>query len=118
MRDVLFVLVGVVLIAVLLYVFLVFSLRRAHARIRFEKIRRELIGQGRYEEWADANRLLLTSKAILKTGVLAGLPGSLFFTWQGYRQIGLLFLVIFVICLVALTAINWILYNKIHQVLD
>jgi hypothetical protein len=118
MRDVLFVLVGVVVFAALLFVVLVFSLRRAHARIRFEKIRRELIVQGRYDEWARENRLLLTSKAIVKTGVLAALPGSLFFFWQGYRQIGLLFLVIFVICLVALTAINWILYNKIHQDLD
>jgi len=118
MKDVLFVLVGVVVFAVLLFVVLVFSLRRAHARIRFEKIRRELKVQGRYEEWARANRLLLTSKAIVKTGVLAGLPGFLFFYWQGNRQIGLLFLGVFVICLVALTAINWILYNKIYQDLD
>ncbi len=118
MRDVLFVLVGVVVFAVLLFVVLVFSLRRAHGRIRFEKIRRELIVQGRYEEWANANRLLLTSKAIIKTGILAGMAGFLFFDWQGYRQIGLVFLGVFVICLVALTAINWVLYNKIYQDLD
>jgi hypothetical protein len=118
MKDVLFVLVGVVVFTVLLFVSLVFSIRGAHARVRFEKIRRELREQGRYEDWASANKLLLTSKAIVKTGVLAGLAGFLFFNWQGYRQIGLLFLGVFVICLVALAPINWILYNKIYQDLD
>lgn len=118
MKDVLFVLIGVVVFAALLFVSLVFSMRGAHARVRFEKIRRELKKQGRYEEWANANRLLLTSKAIVKNGVLAGMAGFLFFYWQGYRQIGLVFLGVFVICLVALTAINWVLYNKIYQDLD
>jgi hypothetical protein len=115
MKDVLFVLIGVVVFAALLFVSLVFSLRGAHARVRFERIRRELKEQGRYEEWASANRLLLTSKAILNTGVLLGLPVFVFFNWLGYRQTGMLFLGVFIICLVALAPINWILYNKIFQ---
>lgn len=118
MKDVLFVLVGVAVFTSLLFVSLVFSMRQAHARVRFEKIRRELKEQGRYEEWARANRMLLSSKAIANTGVLSGLPGFLFFYWLGYRQIGLVFLGIFAICIVALIPINWILYKKIYQDLN
>jgi hypothetical protein len=115
MKDVLFVLVGVAVFASLLFVSLVFSLRGAHARVRFEKLKRELKEEGRYEEWAGANKVLLTSKAIVNTGALSGLPVFVFFNWLGYRQIGMLFLGVFVICLVALAPINWILYNKIYQ---
>jgi len=116
MKDVLFVLLGVVVFVSLMFGFLVLSMRGAHARVRFEKIKRELKEQGRYEEWASANRVLLVSKAIVNTGVLSGLPGFVFFSWLGYyRQIGAAFLGIFVICLVAMMPINWILYNKIYQ---
>jgi len=115
MKDVLFVLFGVAVFVSLMFGFLVFSMRGAHARVRFEKIKRELKEQGRYEEWASANRVLLVSKAIVNTGVLSGLPGFLFFSWLGYRQIGAAFLGIFVICLVAMMPINLILYNKIYQ---
>lgn len=117
-RDILFVLVGVAVFAVFMFLALLFSLRGAHARVRFEKIRRELKEQGRYEEWASANRLLLLSKTIVNIGVLLGLPGSLLFIWLGYRQIGLVFLGVFVICLVARMPINWILHNKIYQDLE
>ena len=118
MKDVLFMLAGVVAFVALMFVSLVFSLRGAHARVRFEKIKRELKEQGRYQEWADANRLLLTSKVILNTGVFSGLPGFLFFNGIGYRQLGLVSLSIFLICLVMLMPVNWILYNKIYQDLN
>jgi hypothetical protein len=115
MKDVLFVLVGVAVFASLLFGFLVFSMCGAHARVLFEKIKRELKEQGRYEEWANANRVLLISKAITNAGVWSGLPGFLFFNWLGYWQIGTALLGVFAICLVALMPINWILYNKIYQ---
>lgn len=118
MQDILFVFVGVVVFASFLFFGLVLSMRGAHARIRYEKIRRELKEQGKYEEWASANRMLLTAKAILRFGVFSGLPGSLFFFWQGSRQTGLLFLGIFAICLVVSVPINWILYNKIYKDLN
>lgn len=117
-RDILFVLVGVAVFAAFMFLALVFSLRGAHARVRFEKIRRELKERDRYEEWASANRLLLLSKGIANVGALSGLPGSLFFIWLGYRQIGLVFLGIFAICLAARMPINWILYNKIYRDLE
>jgi hypothetical protein len=115
MKDVLFVLVGVAVFVSLLFGFLVFSMRWAHARVRFEKIKRELKQQGRYEEWANTNRALLVSKAIVTTGVWSGLPGFLLFDWFGYRQISTTFLGVFIICLAGLAPINWILYNKIVQ---
>lgn len=106
LRELLFVFVGVAVFAALLFGLLVLSLRGAHARVRFEKVKRELKEQGWYEEWANANRLLLLSQAIVNTGVLLGLPGFLFLYWLGYRQIGLAFLGIFVICLLARMPIN------------
>lgn len=115
MKDVLFVLIGVAVFAAFLFVSLVFSMRGAHARVRFEKIRRELKEQGRYEEWASANRTLLAAKAIVSSGIFSGLPGFLFFKWLGYQPIGLVFLGVFVICLAARLPINRILYNKIYQ---
>ena len=118
MKDVLFALAGVAVFTALLFVSLVISLRGAHARVRFEKIRRELKEQGRYEKWANANRFLLTSKTVVNTGILCGLPGVLLFSWLGYRQIGLVFLVIFVVSLAARMPLSWILYNKIYQDLE
>lgn len=118
MKDVLFALVGVAVFAALMFVSLVISLRGAHARVRFEKIRRELKEQGRYEEWTNANRLLLTSKAVVNTGILCGLPGALLFTWLGYRQMSMVILGILVVCLAARMPLSWILYNKIYQDLE
>lgn len=115
MKDILFMLVGVVIFTSLMFGALVISMRVAHARVRFEKIKRELKEQGRYQEWVNANRLLLTSKTILNAGILSGLPVFLLFNWLDYRHLGMLSLGIFVICLLALTPINWILYNKIYQ---
>ena len=115
MKDLLFVFVGVAVFASLLFGLLVLSLRGAHARVRFEKIRQELKDHGRYEAWASENRLLLVSKAIANNAALAGLPGFLFLNWLGLRQIGLFILGIFVISLLAQIPINWILYNKIYE---
>ena len=115
MEAILFALVGVVVLASLTFAFLFFGMRGAHAKVRFEKIRQELKEQGRYREWAAANRILLTSKTIAGTGVWSGLPMFLFFNWLGFQQVGTLFLILFVICLLALVPINWILYEKIYQ---
>lgn len=107
--------VGVAVLTSLIFAFLVFGMRRAHARVRFEKIRQELKEQGRYGEWAAANRILLTLRTIVGTGIWSSLPMFLFFNWLGFQQVGTLFLILFVICLLALAPINWILYNKIYQ---
>jgi hypothetical protein len=115
MEAVLFGFVGVVVLASLIFAFLVFGMRGAHAKVRFEKIRQELKEQGRYGEWAAANRMLLTLRTIAGTVVWSGLPIFLLFNWLGLQQVGALFLVLFVICLLALVLINWILYNKIYQ---
>lgn len=108
-------LIGVVVFASLLFGLLVFGLRGAHSRMRFEKIRRELKEQGRYEEWARANRVLLVSKATINIGHVLGLAGFLFLHWLGYRHISIAFLSIFIICHLARMLINWILYNKIYR---
>lgn len=115
MKDILYMTAGVAVFASLMFGFLVFSLREAYARVRYEKAKRELKKQGQYEEWASANRRLLAAKAIAVAGSWSGLPGSLFFNWLGYRQMSMVFLGIFVICLVASMSINRILYKKIHQ---
>lgn len=115
MDVVLFAFVGVAVLAALTFAFLIFGMHRAHTRVRYEKIRRELKEQGKYGEWAAANRILLTSKTVAGAGVWSGLPMFLFFNWLGLQRVGTLFLVLFVICLLAIVPINWILYNKIYQ---
>jgi hypothetical protein len=115
MKAILFASVGVAVLASLIFAFLVFGMCGAHARVRYEKIRRELKEQGRYGEWATANRILLPSRSIAGAGVCSGLPMFLFFDWLGFQQVGTLSLILFVICLLALVPINWILYDKIYQ---
>lgn len=111
----LFVIAGMAAFTALIFGILFFSMHGAHARVRFEKIKRELKEQGRYEEWARSNRTLLFTKALANTGALLGLPVFLFFTWQGYRQLGLVFLGVFAICLIVLLPINRFLYDKIYR---
>jgi hypothetical protein len=115
MKEILFAVTGVVVFTTFMFGVLVFSMRGAHARVRFEKIKRELKEQGRYKEWARANRVLLLAKAIANSGAWSGLPTFLAFTWLDYRQIGIFFLGIFILCLMALVPINWVLYDKIYQ---
>jgi len=118
MKAVLFILFGVIIFVTFMFISLFFGMRAAHARVRFEKIRRELKEHGRYQEWANANKMLLLSRTLVITGALTGLPVFLLFDWLGYRQIGVVFLGIFVFCLLAVWPVNWILYNKIYQDLD
>ena len=118
MRAVLFILFGVIIFVAFMFVCLFFGLRAAHAKVRFEKIRRELKEHGKYQEWASANRMLLLSRTLVTAGALTGLPVFLLFNWLGYRQIRVIFLGIFVFCLLAVWPVNWILYNKIYQDLD
>ena len=115
MTDILFVVAGVAIFTMFMFAVLVFSMHGAHARVRFEKIKRELKEQGRYEEWARENKVLLLTQLVAKAGAWLGLPCFLFFIWLGSQQLGLVFLYIFVISLAVLLPLIRFLYNNISE---